>query len=981
MAMGLTLVTGPANSAKAQIVLDRHRAALARGAILVVPRSADVEHYRRELAGEGAVLGVRVEPFGGLLREIARRAGVAELAIGEQARERLLAAVLERARLELLAAAAQAPGFVGALGRFVAELESRRVTPARFAAALRSWAPAGSARARYGDELAGVYGGYRRALERLGRLDAELLAARALDALRLAPERWGRTPVFCYGFDDLDPLQLDAIETLAHRVDVAVTVSLPGEPGRVALAGRAATLETLRPGAEEVIALAPVDTYYEDATLHHLERSLFEDAPAAWTPADSPADAAPAGAASAVRLLQGGDERAEAELIAAEIAELVAAGCAPGDIAVLTRGASAVGALIPALLDARAVPHRAARRERFVDSALGGGLLAMLRAGLLGGGGAELVRWLRVPGVVARTEFVDGFEAALARGGIGELAPARERWEREHWPLDALDRLAAAARRPGPALLDRVERELEGLFAAPWRREAVLLDPWQAAVLAAGRRTLHELRELARADPSLAPRPAQIAAALERVVVELGVGGEADGVLICDALALRARRVRALFIAGLQEGVFPAAAREPPFLAAAERAELAQSSGLLLGSPAELLDAERYLFYALCSRPTRWLRVSWHDATDDGEVALRSLFVDDLVDCFGEQLIAQRAVRGAGALRWEDVPAGAPTLARLQQVLRGPRRAGPVIGPLAAPALLAERRGRDSHSASALERWTECPVKWLIERALDPRELAPDELHLVRGSVSHEVLHAVFVALRERTGSARIDAASLPAALELLDDALAESTRALSPDESVDRAERRRQRADLARYLEFIATAPSTLEPREFELGFGLPDATLPAASLAGGALQLCGRIDRIDFDQAGAALIYDYKAATGIEPAARWTATGRLQPALYMLAVEQLLGVKVLGGLYQPLRTHDLRPRGAVRADVDPAAPLVVTDRLSREELRELIESQLASALVAAAEMDAGALAPRPATCSRDGGCSFPAICRAEGR
>src|ERR1019366_8140098 len=114
VAMGLTLVTGPANSAKAQIVLDRHRAALARGAILVVPRSADVEHYRRELAGEGAVLGVRVEPFGGLLREIARRAGVAELAIGEQARERLLAAVLERSRLALLAAAGAGPRVRGA---------------------------------------------------------------------------------------------------------------------------------------------------------------------------------------------------------------------------------------------------------------------------------------------------------------------------------------------------------------------------------------------------------------------------------------------------------------------------------------------------------------------------------------------------------------------------------------------------------------------------------------------------------------------------------------------------------------------------------------------------------------------------------------------------------------------------------------------------------------------------------------------------
>ena len=71
-AVGLTLVTGPANSAKAQVVLERYRAALARGAILVVPRAADVEHYRRELAGAGGVLGVRVEPFGGLLREIAR---------------------------------------------------------------------------------------------------------------------------------------------------------------------------------------------------------------------------------------------------------------------------------------------------------------------------------------------------------------------------------------------------------------------------------------------------------------------------------------------------------------------------------------------------------------------------------------------------------------------------------------------------------------------------------------------------------------------------------------------------------------------------------------------------------------------------------------------------------------------------------------------------------------------------------------------
>jgi ATP-dependent helicase/nuclease subunit B len=967
--MGLTLVTGPANSAKAQIVLDRHRAALARGAILVVPRTVDVEHYRRELAGEGAVLGVRVEAFGGLLREIARRAGVAEPAIGTYARERVLAAVVERAKLDVLAAAAQAPGFVAALAGFVAELESQRVTPARLHAGLRAWASAGTVRSRYAEELAGLYGGYRRALERLGRLDDELLATRALDALRLAPERWGATPVFCYGFDDLDPLQLDTVETLAHRVGAQVTISLPGEPGRVALAGRAATLETLRPGAEEVIALDPVGTYYEDAALYRLERSLFEDAPAVDQRRSD-----------AVALLEGGDERAEAELIASEIAALREAGCAPGDVAVVTRGASSVGALVAALLGACAIPYAAARRERFADTALGGGLIALLRVALLRGGASDLVRWLR-SAVVTQTAFVDRFEATLMAGGVLELAPARALWEREHWPLDALERLSQAAQRPGPALLDRVDAEFEGLFSAPWRREAALIDPWAAAVLAAGRRTLRQLRDLARADAALAPSPAAIIAALEDVVAELPVAGEGEGVLICDALALRARRVRALFIAGMQEGAFPALAREQAFLSSAERAELAQASGLMLGSAAELLDAERYLFYALCSRPTRWLRVSWHDATDDGEPALRSLFVDDLADCFSEDLLASRALRGAGTLRWARPPAGAPALARLDSLLRGPRRPGPVIGALGAPAALAALRGHQAHSASALESWMACPVGWLVERALRPSELAPEELALVRGSVAHEVLRAVFAGLLERRGSARLDAAGLPLALELLDEAMAASERPLSANAAVDRAERSRQRSDLARYLAGVCAAPGSLEPLEFELGFGLEEGTLPPASLAGGTLELCGRIDRIDVNGSGGALIFDYKAASGIEPAAKWGQKGRLQPALYMLAVEQLLGFEALGGLYQPTRTADLRPRGAVREDVDPAGGLVATDRRSGERLRELIETQLAAALEAAAEMDAGALVPRPSTCSRDGCCRYPAICRAQGR
>ena len=111
--MPLTLVTGPANAEKAGVVLDAYREQLARGAepILVVPRFADVEHYRRELADTGAVFGVRVERFRGLIGELARRAGIPGRAVGSLARERVAIAAIAQTRLARLAPAAQTPGF------------------------------------------------------------------------------------------------------------------------------------------------------------------------------------------------------------------------------------------------------------------------------------------------------------------------------------------------------------------------------------------------------------------------------------------------------------------------------------------------------------------------------------------------------------------------------------------------------------------------------------------------------------------------------------------------------------------------------------------------------------------------------------------------------------------------------------------------------------------------------------------------------
>ncbi|HYZ30153.1 MAG TPA: hypothetical protein VE570_13915, partial [Thermoleophilaceae bacterium] len=73
--MPLTLVTGPANAAKAGSVLGAFRARLDEEPLVVVPRADDVDHHQRGLAGDGALIGGHVVRFAWLFEEIAGRCG------------------------------------------------------------------------------------------------------------------------------------------------------------------------------------------------------------------------------------------------------------------------------------------------------------------------------------------------------------------------------------------------------------------------------------------------------------------------------------------------------------------------------------------------------------------------------------------------------------------------------------------------------------------------------------------------------------------------------------------------------------------------------------------------------------------------------------------------------------------------------------------------------------------------------------------
>jgi ATP-dependent helicase/DNAse subunit B len=979
----LTLVTGPANAEKARVVLDGYRAALRRGQapILVVPTLADVERYRTELAAGGVVFAAHVVRFAWLVEEAARRGGVRGRPLAPLARERVAAAAVAGTELRALARSSATGGFVRELLRLVDDLEERRVTPQRLTQALRAWSGGDAGRRTYGDEVAALYGAYRRALERLGRLDAPLYAAAALDALRERPVAWGATPVFFYGFDDLLPLQLDAVETLA-ATGAEVTLSLAYEPGRMAFAGRATTFVELHREGVRHVALQARSEHYAPAArdaLHHLERGLFELAD------DQLFDPDPVDPGEAVTLMQGGGERAELELVAAEIARLVAdEGMAPEEIAVVLRRPRDAAALLAEVFAAFGVPVALGGGVAFGHTALGRGLVALLRCALPDGSAGDLLAWLRTPGVLRRPELADRLEAAARQEGARTADAARALWEAEHWPLDAIDRVHDAQRRGGADLLARTTAELAALFAAPRRRAAeVLTGPaaQDAAVLRAGRRALDQLAAIvAAADGALAPAPDELAALLDELEVPTGARPAPGLVTVTDPLSLRARRVRALFACGLQECVFPAAPRAEPFFGDAEREAIAAASGLRLRRRDDL-GAERYLFYATVSRPEERLYLSWHEAGDDGEQAVPSFFISDVCDLFGSALAERRRMRTLGEVGWRAGAAPTERERRRADAAAGPRHREAPIAPLRDPALVAELRERPTWSAAGIELWAGCPVKWFVERRLDPEGLEPDPELMLRGALAHTVLETTLRALVEQTGSARVRPATLALAVELANAALdryaATAELQVSRDPRRQRALVHRLRADLLRYLEHAAADGSALAPAGLEVTFGAPGGEHPALQLGDG-IALSGRIDRIDQDDGGEAVVYDYKGRNVVE-SANWRKERRFQVALYILAARDVLGLDPIGGLYQPLGGKDQRARGLVLADADPGLDTVKTDRRQRAEFDAIVDGVLEDVLRTVGELRTGALEPRPQSCAWGGGCAYPTICRCE--
>jgi ATP-dependent helicase/nuclease subunit B len=912
--VGLTLLAGPANAGKVALLLERYLAALQREPVLIVPNRSDVDRVERQLLTQaGALVGGEIGTFDDLFARVARSdgdGGHKPVATDTQ-RALIVRRVLLRARLNGWTRSSRFAGFGDALAAALGELESGLVDPDELEG-----------------ELSELYAEYRAELDRLGLWDRDLERRHAAERLAGRLEAWDGRPVFAYGFEDLTGAQWALLQALAGRADV--TVSLPYEPGRPAFASleRTATdlAELARPRIEEL----PPRPDVRSPALAHLERALFSE----------PAPAAPS-LDGAVRFLEAAGRRGTLELVGEELLELIRAGTAPEEIALVCPWLERYRATLEAALGSFGVTYAIDGRIRLDQTPFGGALLALLRFAWQGGGRVDLYAFLRSPYSGLARSSVDWVEGRLR----GRAVEAGERTEeetmrlRDGHPLPPLELLRKAA-----TPLDAV-RDLTGfMLRAAYGLESPPVGESSREDLRASEavsRLLDELDGWLSLGGSLVAD--EIVAALERAPVRAGTQGEAGGrVDVVDLLRARTRRYEVVFVLGLEEGTLPRRGETSPFLDDETARDLdARLRHSRLAKP-DPVERDRYLFYTACTRPTRRLYLVREAANDEGSPREPSPFWDEVRSLYDDDDVRRATTRRPlSALTWpvEQAPTERERLRAVAALAHGDedaarslayangweRRLERALGAfdrptqLRHPLVLEELAAKTSFGVTELESFADCSSIWFVDRLLGPRTIDQQVDARLRGSVAHSALHKFFGRVPKRLGVEKLGPEQLDGALELMRESVAEAMEGVRME--LTELQRRELEQGLLRDLEqFIrdeASSELQLVPRKFEVSFG-SERSAPELQrgLDLGGFALSGKIDRIDLDPFSArGIVQDYKSGKTAHSAAQIESELKLQIPLYMLVLRDLVGVEPLGGIYRAL-SGKRDARGLLRAE-----------------------------------------------------------------
>lgn len=907
--MGLTLLAGPANAGKVELLLERYLDVLEREPVLIVPNRSDVERVERDLIRRSpALIGGSIGTFDDVFERLARDGGSARPVVTDSQRALLLRRAVGSVPLDGLSASARFAGFADALGTTVRELEGALLDPGHLA-----------------DRLAKLFGAYRAELDALDVWDRE--RERRYGVERVAGElaAWDRRPVFAYGFEDLTAAQWRLLEALSGRAEV--TVSLPYEPGRPAFASLERTAADLAGLADDLETLPARYAEYAHPALAHLERSLFSDAAAEAPP---PLD-------GAIRWLEGAGPRAALELAGEEVLELLRGDTAPEQVAIVCPSLDRWRAPLETAFATLGIPFGIDGRVRLGQTPYGHALLSLLRFEWVRSERRDLYAFLRSPYSALSRAHVDFLEGRLRGRAVRAERIEEETLRLRGAPLRALDALRSA-----PSPVAAVRELAASMLGAAYGVESPPVGEASRADLRAYEAVVRLLDELAGWEELAGPLSREdVLSSLDRATVRLASAGERGRVAVLELLRARTARFEVVFVLGLEEGSLPRRAPVSPFLDDEARRALDDAAAARLVRP-DSVARDRYLFYTACTRAARRLVFVREAATDEGTPRQPSPFWDETRAIFPPDDVARwTRRRPLSALTWplEHAPTererlralatlatadaeGAAAVARANGWERRLERALSAFSRptrLTDSTVLADLQARMTFNVTELEAFADCSSIWLFDRLISPRTIDAEVDAMLRGSVAHQALFRFFSGLPKRLGVDRVQPEQLDDALVFLRECLADAMQGVGLD--LTELQRLELEGGLWRDLEAFARAEAELEtplvPRRFELSFG-SERSAPELQrgLDLGGFTLSGKIDRIDLDPFSArGIVQDYKSGRTAHSARRIESELRLQIPLYILVLRDLVGIEPLGGVYRAL-AGKREARGLLRAE-----------------------------------------------------------------
>ncbi len=973
-AVPLSLIAGPANAGKVELLLDRYLDALDRDPVLIVPNRSDVDRVERQLvARRPALLAGTIGTFDDLFERIAYGGEGSRPVASHAQRALLVRRALAGAPLDGLAASARFGGFPDALLQALGEVESGLLDPEQL-----------------DGDLGTLHAAYRAALDRLGLWDRALLRRRAAERLQSELDAWGTEPVFAYGFEDLTGAEWALLEALAARTEVAV--SLPYEPGRPAFASLRRTAEDLsRLAGPRIVELPARYAEHAHPAIAHLERALFSDTPPDTVPIDG-----------AVRFFEGAGARGALELVGEELLSLLRAGAPAESIGIVCPSVERWRAPLETAFATLGVPYSVDGEVRLAQTPFGQSLTAMLRFAWLGGTRRDLFTFLRSPFSGVERRAVDFVEGRLRGRAIQTPERVVEEAEKHRGsPVPALAELRDAEE-PVAAVRQLAARMLRSAYGldGPPVGESSRLDLRAYETLT---RLLGELDRWRSLGEELSRE--ELVGALERQTLRPMRGDEEGRVAVVDLLRARTRRFDVVFVLGLEEGSLPRRGTSSPFLDDDTRRALDEGGARLVRPDA--VSRDRYLFYTACTRPLDRIYLVREAATDDGSPREPSPFWDEVQAVFdAEDVRRWTRRRPLSALTWkiDEAPTererlralaelaardrpGADALARANGWERRLERALSAFNrptKLTHPLVLAQLESKHTFNVTELERFADCSSAWFVERFLDPRSIDGEVDAKLRGSVAHSALFKFFTRIPKELGVERLDESVADAAVRLMRACLDEALQGLRME--MTEMEARELDQTLWRDLEAVVhdecASEMPLVPRRFEVAFGSERAPqeLQRGLDLGDGLSLSGKIDRIDVDPFGArGIVQDYKSGKHAHSAREIESELRLQIPLYMLVLRDLVGLEPLGGVYRPL-AGERKARGLLRASDGESLPgYMKNDYYDEQAFWNAVDNAKSTAHRLAGRIRTGDIAHDPKGGDCPAWCDLWPMCRIE--